>query len=120
MIDDEGWVYINGQFAGEAHDWSTPHSFAIRKFLHAGDNTIAVAVKNDANSGGLNKGAEIEIQQAPVPAEWKRSVFNGLAQVIVESSSNPGALKLTAKADGLQPAELTVQAIACTPRPAVR
>ncbi|HEV2391668.1 MAG TPA: beta-galactosidase GalA [Verrucomicrobiae bacterium] len=119
MIDDEGWVYINGRFAGEAHDWSVPHSFEIHKLLHAGENTVAVAVKNHENSGGLNKGVAVEIEQKPVPTDWKRSVFNGLAQVLVQSSKEAGTLTLTARAQGLAPATTTIQARSCTPRPAL-
>ena len=119
MIDDDGWVYVNGQFAGDAHDWSTSHTFDIRKFLHLGENTLAVAVKNNAAQGGLNKGITLEIPQPPILSQWKRSVFNGLAQILVQSSKEAGELKLTARADGLQPATLAVTSQACTPRPAV-
>jgi beta-galactosidase len=90
MIDDEGWVYVNGKLVGEAHDWSASHSFDIRKFLHSGKNTIAVAVKNTAGEGGLNEGVAVEIQDPPVPVKWKRSAFNGLAQILVQSNGNSG------------------------------
>jgi beta-galactosidase len=118
-IDDEGWVYVNGQLAGEAHDWSTPHSFDIRKFLHEGENTIAVAVKNNAGEGGLNGGVTLEIQEPPVPLEWKRSVFNGLAQVIIQTSKTPGELKLVARSGDLKSATVSVGAKPCAPRPSV-
>ncbi len=120
MIDDEGWVYINGQLAGESHDWSSSPTFDIRKFLQEGDNTIAVAVKNNEGQGGINRGVALLIQDRPVLPDWKRSVFNGLAQVLVQSSSEPGELKLTANAEGLAPATLLVPARACAPRPAVQ
>jgi beta-galactosidase len=118
-IDDEGWVYVNGQLAGEAHDWSTPHSFNIRKSLHEGENTIAVAVKNNAGEGGLNGGVTLEIQDPPVPVEWKRSVFNGLAQVLVQASKSPGQMKLTARSGDLKSASVSIEAKPCTPRPCV-
>ena len=118
-IDDEGWIYVNGQPAGEAHDWSTPHSFEIRKFLHQGANTIGVVVKNNAGEGGLNGGVTLEIQEAPAPLAWKRSVFNGLAQVVIQSNKTPGELKLLASSAGLAKASVSIQAKACTPRPAV-
>ena len=38
----------------------------------------------------------------------RRSLFNGLAQVIVQSTREPGEIRLTAKSDGLAPAESTV------------
>ena len=119
MIDDEGWIYVNGQLAGEAHDWSAAHSFDIRKLLHAGENTIAVAVKNQAGQGGINQGVTLEIQEPPVLPEWKRSVFNGLAQIIVQSSKTPGELKLTARSGDLKSTTASIQAKPCIARPSV-
>ena len=49
----------------------------------------------------------------------RRSLFNGLAQVIVQSTREPGVIRLTAKSDGLAPAESTVTARLATPRAAV-
>jgi len=117
MIDDEGWVYINGQLAGESHDWSSSPSFAVGRFLIQGDNTIAIAVKNNADSGGLNKGVVLEFVTKPSPANWKRSVFNGLAQIIVQGTKEAGELKLTASSNGLKPATLGIQTKPCAPRP---
>jgi beta-galactosidase len=119
MIDDEGWVYVNGQLVGESHDWSASPAFAVGKFLRAGDNTIAVAVKNNEGQGGVNKGVTLEFQHKPVLASWKRSVLNGLAQVLVQSGKEAGPLKLTAQAEGLAPATLVVPAQAAPARPAV-
>jgi beta-galactosidase len=101
MIDDEGWVYVNGHKVGESHDWSAQPSFEIRKFLHDGENVIAVAVKNHDASGGVNKGVELETLGKPVEVHWKRSAFNGLAQIIVQAGKEPGTLQLTAHAEGL-------------------
>lgn len=119
MIDDDGWVYVNGHLAGESHDWSAHPSFEVRKFLHDGRNTIAVVVHNNESSGGVNKGVQLEIADKPVPAKWKRSVFNGLAQIIVQSSKEPGTLALTASGDGLEATVLNIPANAAVPRPAV-
>ena len=41
-------------------------------------------------------------------AQWSRSLFNGLAQVIVQSARNAGEIQLTANAAGLQPATSVV------------
>ena len=49
----------------------------------------------------------------------KRSLFNGLAQVIVQSTRDAGEIKLTASADGLKPATATVQTLPGAPRPFV-
>ena len=52
-------------------------------------------------------------------AAAQRSLFNGLAQVIVQSDREAGPIRLRAQADGLAPAESTVTARAAVARPAV-
>jgi beta-galactosidase len=49
----------------------------------------------------------------------QRSAFNGLCQLIVQSTGKPGAITITASADGLAPVTATVTAAACTTRPSV-
>ncbi|HWB93218.1 MAG TPA: sialate O-acetylesterase, partial [Puia sp.] len=45
------------------------------------------------------------VLQLIVPAaQWKRRLFNGLAQVIVEATGQPGIISLTATSTGLEPA----------------
>src|SRR5205085_6610707 len=88
MIDDEGWIYVNGQLVGESHNWRSSPQFDILKFIHAGDNTIAVAIKNRDDVGGLNKCASFEFEKKLIAAEWQRSVFNVLAEVIVQAKKN--------------------------------
>jgi beta-galactosidase len=117
MIDDEGWIYINGKLAGESHDWSSQPAFEIQKYLRAGDNTLAVVVQNHAGSGGVNKGVTLEIQGKPHPIQWKRSVFNGLAQVIVQAGTEPGTLHLTATSAGLKEASVDISTALHSPRP---
>jgi beta-galactosidase len=119
MIDEDGWVYVNGKQIGEAHDWQVPAVFDLKPFLHPGENTIAVAVANWSGPGGLNKGVTLEFQEKSVAPAWQRSVFNGLAQIIVQSTKEPGAIKLTASAEGLSPATVSVPSQPGTPRPAV-
>jgi beta-galactosidase len=119
MIDDEGCVYVNGHKVGESHDWTAQPSFALGQFLHEGVNSIAVSVQNHEGSGGVNKGVSLEILQKPIPPAWQRSVFNGLAQVIVQADKQPGTLTLTARSPGLEPATLNITAGAAVPRPAV-
>jgi beta-galactosidase len=51
--------------------------------------------------------------------DWQRSLFNGLAQIIVQSTMDPGEIKLTARADGLTPITLVIPSQPAPPRPAV-
>jgi beta-galactosidase len=117
--DDEGWYFVNGRFLGESHDWQAQPAFDIKIFLHAGDNVVVVGVKNDSGEGGLNPNVHVDIIGKPAPLPWSRSLFNGLAQVIVQSTRDTGEFKLTAIADGLAPAAAVVQTQPCAPRPSV-
>lgn len=117
--DDEGWYFVNGQFVGESHDWAAQPVFDIKKFLRAGDNVIAVGVKNDGGDGGLNPNVNVDIIGTPSPMPWSRSLFNGLAEIIVQSTPDAGEFKLTASADGLTPATAAVQTQPCAPRPSL-
>ena len=110
---------MNNQRVGESHDWSAQPVFDIKRALHAGDNVIAVGVKNDGGTGGLNPDVNVEITGQPQAAPWSRSLFNGLAQVIVQSSRDAGEIKLTASADGLQPVSATVKTVPGGMRPSV-
>jgi beta-galactosidase len=61
----------------------------------------------------------VQILGHATAAPWSRSLFNGLAQVIVQSTKDAGEIKLTATADGLVPATAVVQTKLGTPRPSV-
>ena len=108
-IDDEGWVYVNGQLAGESHNWRASAAFDTRKLVHAGQNSIAVVVHNRDGEGGINNGVSLTIPSRPIDADWKRSVFNGLAQVIVQAGTEPGEIQLTAHAGGLAAGTAVIQ-----------
>ena len=118
-IDEDGWVYVNGHRVGESHDWQDTPRFEIKPFLRAGENTIAVAVGNRYGPGGINLGVALEMRQNAPPPQWSRSVFNGLAQILVQSTKQPGEIKLTATAEGLKPATVTLRGKACVLRPQV-
>lgn len=55
-------------------------------------------------TGGLAKGVTLRVIQPPAPVHWSRSVCNGLAQISMQSDQTDGPIRLTATADGLQPA----------------
>jgi len=117
--DDDGWYFVNGQFVGESHDWQAQPMFEAKKYLHVGDNVIAVGVYNSVAQGGLNPNVNVQIVGQVAAAPWARSLFNGLAQVIVQSTRDAGEFKLTASADGLKLATSVVRTQPCVMRPSV-
>jgi beta-galactosidase len=116
-IDDHGWIFVNNQRVGESTDWAAQPAFDIKKNLHAGDNVIAVGVSNGSGTGGLNPDVNVELVGQAVASAWSRSVFNGLAQIMVQSTKEAGEIKLTASADGLQSATATIATQAGVARP---
>ncbi|MDB6017467.1 MAG: glycoside hydrolase family protein [Pedosphaera sp.] len=123
-IDDHGWIFINNRRVGGSADWTALpvddiRLIDIKNVLHPGDNVIAVGVLNESDVGGLNPEVNVELVGKPTEAKWSRSVFNGLAQVILQSAGDPGEIKLTANAEGLQSATSVIETRPCTPRPSV-
>ena len=111
---------MNGQFVGESHDWQAQPIFDIKKFVHAGDNVIAVGVNNGVGSGGLNPNVNVQNLWSRQRPPWSRSLFNGLAQVIVQSTTGSWRIQI----DGDRPMvshrqRQSVQTQPCAPRPAV-
>ena len=53
---------------------------------------------NWSGAGGLNQGRDDGISGKGRRAGWQRSMFNGLAQILVQSAREPGGIKLTARA----------------------
>jgi hypothetical protein len=74
-------------------------------------------VKNNGAQGGLNKGVSVKIVAKLIPPDWPRSAFNGLAQVILQATREPGEMRLTVRADAMTPATLSVPAQPCPARP---
>lgn len=87
--------------------------------LHSGDNTIAVGVQHGGTWGGLNPTVHLEMIPKATSAQWSRSLFNGLAQVIVQAVRTPGSFTLTASAEGLIPVAVRVEPQAAVLRSAV-
>ena len=51
--------------------------------------------------------------------DWQRSLFSGLAQIIVQSTKEPGEIKLVARAGGLTPFTLAIPSQPAALRPAI-
>ena len=118
-IEGDASVYLNGQRLGGGGDPRAATVFDVKSLLHPGENTVAVALAVYGDNGGVNKGVRLRYVYNGLVQAWSRSAFNGLAQVIVQSSREAGAIQLTARAEGLKPATVVVQTNPAAPRPAV-
>jgi beta-galactosidase len=118
-IDGGVAVFLNGQKIGSAGDSRAASVYDVRKLLRAGENVLAVTLANYGPVAGLNKGVALRLQDNPAKVAWSRSVFNGLAQIIVQSSKEPGTLKLTARAKGLSSTSIPIATRAVAVRAAL-
>jgi beta-galactosidase len=118
-INGGGSVFVNGGRIGPTGDSRAASIYDVKTLLHPGENTIAVALANYGPAAGLNQGVWLQLQDPPAPVRWRRSVFNGLAQIIVQASKESGTLRLTARSAGLRPAAVLVQTKPVLPRPSV-
>ena len=86
-------------------------------------NKIAFAIEGSGKIIGVGNGDpashEPDTFVGQAAPQWSRSLFNGLAQIIVQSTKDAGEIKLTATADGLTPATTVVKTQPCAPRPSV-
>ncbi len=119
MIEGDGAVYLNGRRLGGTGDPRSATVFGVKELLHPGENTIAVAIKIWSPTGGLAKGVALRLVEPPAPVQWNRSVFNGLAQILVQSNRQSGTIKLTAQSAGLVPAAVPIKSGPAAPRPAL-
>jgi beta-galactosidase len=89
--------------------------------LHTGKNVIAIIAtpllkKYKWDNVNSRPGLFQVITPAPV---WKRKLFSGLAQVIIQATGEPGEITVTATANGLTQGEFKIQSVAAPLRPAV-
>jgi beta-galactosidase len=112
-------VFVNGRKIGPAGDPRAPSIYDIQRALHPGENTVAVTLANYGPSAGINRGVLLRLVDAAPAPEWRRSAFNGLAQVIVQSTGRPGTIQLSAQSSGLKPATVLLTSRAAPRRPAL-
>ncbi|MBN1895442.1 DUF4982 domain-containing protein, partial [bacterium] len=106
-------IYVNGRLLAADIPQSDLHP-AVRlkpEHIHSGKNSYALTGKRfrkrhqwdepNQDPGGV---------QVIFPADrWQRSLFNGLAHIIVQSTDQPGIMILTASSPGLKSASLKIQ-----------
>ena len=123
-LGEQQSVYVNGQLLGQqlAANGSKGYAFPLAaKLLHPGPNSVVIIARpfiRQHSWDNINTNPGAVSLRTPAPA-WHRRAFNGLAQVLVQTTGAPGSLVLTATAPGLRPARLALPVRAAAPRPAV-
>jgi beta-galactosidase len=106
-------VLLNGAELGDtahAADAMTLVSLSAAQLKPTG-NVLRISAEPFSQRGAREHLREIQpaaLRIATPPPPWQRSVFNGLAQVIVQSTGTPGAITLEASSPGLEPATVTI------------
>jgi beta-galactosidase len=123
LLMDIGWRFALGH-AVDTHGHS-PWNSALRVL----DHSILKSGKNVYTAIGTpfvkthqweNLNIDPGVVGVFIPAgTWKRKVFNGLAQIIVQSQQQPGEITLTATSPGLKSSAIKIKTQPVTLRPAV-
>jgi beta-galactosidase len=103
-------IYVNGHKVGASIDGRVPAIFDVKALLHPGENVVALPASSyGADPTGMSKGVSLRLQDAGAAVHWERSAFNGLAEIIVQASKEPGTITLTASSGGLKPASFELK-----------
>jgi beta-galactosidase len=113
-------VYLNGQPIAEnvSAENASREIALVSDTLRLGKNVIAI-VAAPPEGGRGNFGGPGQVRVTTPPGDWQRRLFSGLAQVIVQSTGQPGEITLTAKSQGVTDGVLKIQAQPAAMRPAV-
>ena len=126
-LGEQQSVYLNGQPVAEnvSRENAAQEIRLPADILRPGRNLIAIVATpwerrrgNRSDRGGFSGSPGIVRQTVP-PAPWKRSLFSGLAQVIVQSIGQPGEITLTARSPGVTDGVLVIPAQPAASRPSL-
>lgn len=114
-------TYINGNLLVEDVVRDAPNQVYIldHSFLRKGRNVVifkgeALVKQSQWEALNTNPGTIKVYNPAP---KWKRDLFNGYAQVIIQTTKNAGEITLKASSDKLNSSTLKINAIAAPKRP---
>lgn len=123
-IGDEQVLYINGKTISENLDKKSGERYSFeldKKLLKAGQNEFSIVatpytVPNRWDTPNTNPG----VIQVIVPAkQYNRSLFSGYAQVLVQTSKEPGTIVLKAFSEGIKNTEFILNSKKTELRPSV-
>jgi beta-galactosidase len=112
-IGMEQSIYINGSSITPIFKTSNKDGYLLNSNdLHIGVNNIAIVAtpllkKYEWDKVNQDPGL---IQMIFPAAPWKRKLFNGLAQVIVQSTGAKGKIELSATTEGIKPTSIIIDA----------
>jgi beta-galactosidase len=97
-------VYVNERSVPLGENHSGDHVVSLRPdALQPKANVVAIVYEGPLDARDQNRLQQPAVIKVKTPPPlWKRSLFNGKAQVIVQSSLDPDQLILTASVPGLQ------------------
>jgi beta-galactosidase len=112
LCQEEESIYVNGHLIAEHLKRGDPdHSYKLsHSILRRGKNVYAVVgtpLKPRYKYDVLNTNPGIVQVKTPAGV-WTRNAFNGLAQVIVQSTKKPGTIVLTATSKGLSTGKIII------------
>ena len=114
-IGTDQTIYINGkEVGGKLKEGETAGEIVLGgTLLAAGKNTIDIIAHplTKKNDWDIVNGDPGTIQIYRAADQWKRKLFNGLAQVIIQSTGKPGEITLSATSPGLKSSTLKVKAV---------
>jgi beta-galactosidase len=123
IVDNQS-IYVNGHLlASNINRNNRNQSFKLDPtYLKEGKNEYVVTGQRFRKKYEWDEpNTDPGIVQIITPAEpWKRKAFNGLAQVIVQTTGEPGDIKLTANSEGLAPAVLLIPSVKAEKRASVK
>lgn len=106
-------VYVNGHLLASNIVRDAPDQAWLlnHKIIKAGKNEYAVVGQRFRKRHQWDEpNTDPGLVQVIYPAvQWKRKIFNGLAQVIVQSKQQPGEIILKASSPGLESAEIKIK-----------
>ena len=124
-LGTEQSIYINGKSVAVAFKERNRNGYkldAIMFALHKGDNSIVIMASpfvKEHSWSSINTNPGLIQILTPAPA-YKRKLFNGLAQVIIQSSGAAGEIILTATGKDIKPYSLKINAAAAGQIPSVK
>ena len=123
LESEEQMIFVNGKrITGKIKRDDAVQEYSLTpSILHEGKNILALVGKPLVKRFQYdNLNTDPGIVQTTRPADqWRRTVFNGLAQVIVQAVKTSGVIVVQATGEGLKPASVRIQSQQSLVRPSI-